>query len=348
MKLITTSIFLMLFLNVNAQNSKDDPVWNFELMWSEFNNRYANFELKEVDWQEVYDKYRPQINKKSTSDEVFDVCCKMLQELNDGHVTLSGKINGKKRKCNTVKYKVHLFEEFGDLSNFMAVTYKTLKKEQFSSLRPKISNGNLRHATSNDYGYLFIGQFNGFTTRKVDRIMKKAIKQFENKKGLIIDVRTNGGGLDKYCYQIAGRFADKKRLAQYEKVRIKGTQNFTELDSLFLSPKGEKQFTKPIVILTSNISASATEVFLLAMKELPYVTVIGNRTEGIFSDMRTLRFPNGWRVTLSHEQYFSADMINYEGIGIEPDIKILNYKKDEFDNVILKAIELLDDITKNK
>jgi len=52
--------------------------------------------------------------------------------------------------------------------------------------------------------------------------------------------------------------------------------------------------------------------------------------------------PNGWQATLSHQQYFSADMINYEGKGIEPDFKILNYKSDEFDNVLLKAIELLD------
>jgi hypothetical protein len=34
-------------------------------------------------------------------------------------------------------------------------------------------------------------------------------------------------------------------------------------------------------------------------------------------------------------------MVNYEGKGIEPDFKIRNYKKDEFDNVLPKAIELL-------
>ncbi len=45
-------------------------------------------------------------------------------------------------------------------------------------------------------------------------------------------------------------------------------------------------FTKPIIILTSDWSASATEIFVLAMKELPYVTVIGNRTEGILPTSR--------------------------------------------------------------
>ena len=40
-------------------------------------------------------------------------------------------------------------------------------------------------------------------------------------------------------------------------------------------------------------------------------------------------------------------MINYEGKGIEPDFKILNYKKDKSDNVLLKAIELLDKSTVN-
>lgn len=345
MKLILTSIFLFFSLSVSAQNSKDNPINNFEKLWTEFNNRYANFELKNVDWQDTYDKYRPQITENTTSDELFEVCCEMLRELNDGHINLFGKTNVKKRYCNTTNNKFHLLEEFGDLGNLMALVTKTLQRENFSTIRPKIGNGKIRYAASNEYGYLFIGQFTGFTTQKVNRILKKALNQFENKKGLIIDVRINGGGEDRFAYEIAGRFADKKRLGHLKKERIKGTQNFTELESHYLNPKGGKQFTKPIIILASNLSASATEIFLMAMKELPYVTIIGDRTEGILSDMYPFKLPNGWQVTLSHQQYFSADRINYEGKGIEPDFKILNYKKDEYDNALLKAIELLNETT---
>jgi len=244
MKLYSTFIFFLLCLNVNAQNAKKDPIQNFEHLWSEFNLRYANFELKEVDWQEMHDKYRPKITENTTSDELFEVCCEMLQELNDGHVNLFGKTNVKKKHCGSSTHKFHLVEEFDEDENLMPLVGKTLEKENFSSLRPRKPRGIIRYTTSSDYGYLFILQFTGFTTRGLNRVLKKALNQFENKKGLIIDVRINGGGEDRFAYEIAGRFADKKRLGHLKKTRIKGTQNFTELESHYLNPKGWKPFRR--------------------------------------------------------------------------------------------------------
>ena len=336
----------MFILKTHGQNSKDDPVQNFETLWSEFNLRYANFELKSVNWQDIYTQYRPQITENSTSNELFDVSCKMLSELNDGHVNLSGKTNVKERRC-AVPYSFHLYDEFGSLKKFTPLILKTLNEQKFSPLSNTNGKGIISHAISKDYGYLSIREFEDFRIGEIKKSMTKALKAFEDKKGVIIDVRLNGGGSDKNSYRIAGRFTDKKRLGHYKKTRIKGTQDFTPLESWYLEPKGKKTFTKPIIILTSDWSASATEIFVLAMKELPYVTVIGNRTEGIFSDMFGFKLPNGWWASLSHQQYFSTKMINYEGKGIEPDFKILNYKKDKSDNVLLKAIELLDKSTVN-
>ncbi len=346
MKLALATILLMFILKTHGQNSKDDPVQNFETLWSEFNLRYANFELKSVNWQDIYTQYRPQITENSTSNELFDVSCKMLSELNDGHVNLSGKTNVKERRC-AVPYSFHLYDEFGSLKKFTPLILKTLNEQKFSPLSNTNGKGIISHAISKDYGYLSIREFEDFRIGEIKKSMTKALKAFEDKKGVIIDVRLNGGGSDKNSYRIAGRFTDKKRLGHYKKTRIKGTQDFTPLESWYLEPKGKKTFTKPIIILTSDWSASATEIFVLAMKELPYVTVIGNRTEGIFSDLFGFKLPNGWWASLSHQQYFSTKMINYEGKGIEPDFKILNYKKDKSDNVLLKAIELLDKSTVN-
>ena len=79
--------------------------------------------------------------------------------------------------------------------------------------------------------------------------------------------------------------------------------------------------------------------------DLPNVTIVGDTTEGIFSDMYEFKLKNGWEVSLSHQKFFARDMANYEGVGIEPAIKVLNTYSDAIsgkDVVIDKAIEVLE------
>ncbi len=80
------------------------------------------------------------------------------------------------------------------------------------------------------------------------------------------------------------------------------------------------------------------------MKQLSHVTIIGDETEGIFSDMYEFKLPNKWKVTLSHQQYFSEDKENYEGRGISPNFRVVNTKADilnQVDPVIQKALNYL-------
>lgn len=335
-------LFICIFtLTINAQKVKDNPVINFEKLWLEFDNRYANFELKSVDWKHVYDIYRPQINEKTTSEDLFNISCKMLRELSDGHVTIEGTTNVKERYCG-LESEFHIIKEFKSFDNLRKVVDNSLEENGFSSFIKEKKNKLIHTSISDDYGYLRIDEMEGFAIGELKKSMNQAIKAFQYKKGLIIDVRFNGGGDDLISYKIAGRFVDKKTLGHYKRTRVNKTSRFTELEPWYLKPKGRKQFTKPIIILTSDWSASATEIFILAMKELPYVTIVGDTTEGILSDMYGFELPNGWDVTLSHQQYFSTKMVNYEGIGIDPDVKVLNYKTDNSDAVLLKAIEILD------
>lgn len=341
-KLLLILLLCISFTTIRAQKKADNPVITFEKLWTEFNERYANFDLKSINWDDTYKIYKPQITENSTQEDLFTVSCTMLRELQDGHVRLYGELYGKERFCG-VGNPFHIIEEFGSFDNLRSVVNTALEKNGFSSLMRTKEKALIKYSTAADYGYLRIDDMEGYAIGEVKKSMSTAIAAFEDKQGVIIDVRFNGGGSDKVSYKIAGRFADKKRLGHYKKTRIKGTPDFTELDAWFLKPRGRTQFTKPIIILTSDWSASATEIFLLAMRELPYVTVIGNTTEGIFSDIYPFKLPNGWIATLSNQQYFSAAMINYEGKGIPPDVAILNYKTDTTDVVLIKAIEMLDE-----
>ena len=76
------------------------------------------------------------------------------------------------------------------------------------------------------------------------------------------------------------------------------------------------------------------------------MTILGDRTNGIFSDMREEELPNEWEYRLSYQVYYSADMVCYEAKGVPADITLRNRKSDiqvGHDPLILKALELLDD-----
>jgi C-terminal processing protease CtpA/Prc len=163
-------------------------------------------------------------------------------------------------------------------------------------------------------------------------------------KGLIIDIRLNPGGTDQCVYQIASRFADRKRVGHHRKTKTKpGTDGFAELKTRYLSPH-ENTYLKPIVLLTHDASFSGADVFAMVMTELPQVTIVGEPTNGIFSNMLEKKLPNGWKYTLSFQVYYSADMTCYEGKGVPVDVPLRNTRSDlekEADPLVLKALELL-------
>ena len=126
---------------------------------------------------------------------------------------------------------------------------------------------------------------------------------------------------------------------------VTGKDDYSPLKTWHINPQGDTQFTGPIVLLTCDSVFSGGEVFALALKELPYVTVIGDHTNGIFSYQLEKKLAGGWRYCLSYQVYFSADMVCYEGTGVPADIELLNKKSDILrgvDPLIVRALEVLE------
>ena len=91
--------------------SKQDPERNFEVLWQTFNERYPFFRLRGVDWNKQYRAYRPKVTNETSDDELFNILCRMLDPLNDGHVELKAKVRGKKRYFTPEK-KPRFWQEF--------------------------------------------------------------------------------------------------------------------------------------------------------------------------------------------------------------------------------------------
>ncbi len=352
-------LFYLLFLfstsNVAGQDKKIDyPVKNFELLWEAFDNHYAFFDLKNIKWEDSYKKYRRQVNDSTTNDSLFAICSRMLGELKDGHVGLSSKSS----YFSAGEPANFLNNSVDSILKLIDVVDSDLVKLGFTDLiqvKGNVSGKNiniLEISISSRFGYIRINSMYGISQSKLKSTLDQASKRFYSLEGVVIDVRFNGGGYDNYSYEIAGRFTDKKRIGHYKCVRkSSGHNDFTKLDTWYLKSKGKKQYIGPVIVLTSKISASAADVFALAMRQLPYVTIIGDTTYGVFSDVYESKLPNGWNYSLSNEKYFDVNMKCYEGIGITPDLLLQNSLNDltqKRDPVIYKAIEVLNEKIINK
>ncbi len=93
----------------------------------------------------------------------------------------------------------------------------------------------------------------------------------------------------------------------------------SSLQKIIISPSKFVNYTGDIVVLTSQQTPSAAEVFLLGLQARGNVTFIGERSYGAFSDVLAKALPNGWGITLSNERYLNSQGKNYENIGLPVD-----------------------------
>jgi C-terminal processing protease CtpA/Prc len=178
----------------------------------------------------------------------------------------------------------------------------------------------------------------------IARVLDNLVDEFADCKAIIVDVRLNNGGEDLVSFEIASRFNDQVRVGYSRQYRNGGYDEYSELVQTY-TQLDEKNFgNKTVVLLTSNHTLSAADVFAMIMKDIPTVTLLGEHTYGIFSDVLGKKLPNGWEFSLSNERYFSSEGINYEQIGIYPDIELALDSVGFFngtDNILEKAVELV-------
>jgi len=192
--------------------------------------------------------------------------------------------------------------------------------------------GTIVNATASDDADVFVEEF--------IRLMSLLPQE-----GLIIDIRNCPGGDDSTAVAILDRFCDRKRIAFHRRTKIgPGDGDLSPLRTWHIEPRGPAQFIGPIVLLTCDSVFSGGEVFALAVKQLPYVTIIGDHTNGTFSYELEKRLPNGWRYSLSYQIYSSADDVCYESKGVPVDIELFNTVADidaGVDPLITRALEVL-------
>jgi hypothetical protein len=350
---IILTISLMIFFKAGfSQSDNYKQMRLFNKLWGKINNHYASFEIKGVDWQESYDWIKPKISKDLTQEQLMDTISIMLDPLNDGHLgVLKFKFFPLREiKGFSAERESQFHTEFptDSLQNeLFNATSNTLQKYGFQKLESGYQNDNsiIDFVKSENIGYIHISNMEGIKKRKVKNTMKAIVHELSDSDGLIIDVRANNGGFDNICDMITSFFIDSVTVARYEQTRKKKSYNsFTKAKKITIKPQ-EITFTKNIIILTNDRTRSAGEFLVLALKDLHYVTIVGDRTEGILGGTKIGLLPYGWIYALNKWKNTSRNHIWYEDIGIPPDFLILN-KAENIENnsdpLIEKAIELIE------
>ena len=309
------------------------PQNNFQILWDEFDRYYAFFEVKNVDWNALYDIYAPQVTDQTDDRVLFDILSSMLAYLDDDHVDLitsvgnftSGHADGRPDRTLNLDLVKHKYLRSG---------YQTTGSGFFTS-------GQVADAI----GYIQIASFRSENGSAWVEAIDPIVNEFFDHRGLIVDVRSNPGGNGNNAKAIAGRFADQSRLYfRYQERNGRRHSDFGPIREKYVEPAGDKQFTKPVVVLTDRRTTSAAESFVLAMRQFPHVRLIGDATAGNTGNNIVRELPNGWIYRIPVWKKFTTDNVLIEGIGIPPDIHVAVSPADSLmdrDPVIEMAIQLL-------
>jgi carboxyl-terminal processing protease len=236
---------------------------------------------------------------------------------------------------------------------FFETNYRNITNGILKGQGKKVAKGKLEWGDINDkIGYLNIHSFTGFLgkgfTRKqqIDSLngyMQEIITAFQNKEAIILDVGFNFGGYDASGLTVASYFTDRRVTAYTSQVFNNDT--FYEEDKVVIYPANSVRFTKPVYVLTTDISRSAAESFAMMMDALPNVTLVGTNTLGILSGMLGKSIGD-YYTTFSNQRLVTKEGNFYEGYGIEPDIKIEVFPKDNIFNGHRSAIDGVIEIIK--
>jgi len=150
--------------------------------------------------------------------------------------------------------------------------------------------------------------------------ISEALKDLEDTQGLIVDVRVNGGGQDQVALTFVRHFMSQPQVV-YSKSAGRGAWATPKKD-VVLDPQSDNIYLKPTAVLVSGDTASAAELFTIAMASLPQVSIIGEPTAGEFSDILVKRLTSDILFGVSNETYLDVQGNNYERIGIPADIVV--------------------------
>ena len=330
------------------------PTGNFDALWSEYDRTYAAFEAKNINWDSLYPIYRNRIDDNSTEYELHNALTGLLSELKDGHIQLTASYFKRfySAGIKTLYPDSKLYENakiINDLFDLDKKEYLTHIQISKNFMSAYVSNSK----SAINIGYLFIPTFS-YDSFDWD-FVEKALDNFKNADGIVLDLRFNGGGATETFLKLLNKLSDKKRLYIRSRLRNGPKQNdYTGIFDHYYEPVYGTFEPKPVVLLVNRFSGSSSEHFTLGIQSMPYGIVVGDTTYGALSTVLEKILPNGWSFRTSPQvlcdstgNFLKDSKGRYpDGVGLAPDIYVVNYYEDiknKKDYILERAIKVIDE-----
>ncbi len=228
----------------------------------------------------------------------------------------------------------------GTIGESVTVTIRRRKTIEFERtlVRAKIENPTVKYGMIDSIGYIKISEFSTKTAERVQEALDFFKKDFY--RGIIIDLRNNGGGLLTAAVDIADKFIDnglivstKSRIA-YENSVYHATKTKTVVRNM------------PVVVLINGASASASEILSGALKDSKTAYLVGQKTYGKGSVQipSELLDKDGFKITIA--RYYTPSDVNIDKVGIKPDLEVLFPELTEDEVKALDRLEKSEEIVK--
>jgi len=254
----------------------------------------------EVDWDRLRDQWRPKALASQTSDEFAVACAEMLKPLRDLHVSLS-----------LAGTDIPVFDR-PRAANSNPPAHKSI-------LGGLHVAGRLQWAvTADNIGFAAIY---GWDDASVPEQFDKALEQMRRTRGLVMDVRWNGGGNEVLAQQVAGRFLQKAVVYAYDQFRDGSERtNLTKRFPRSVGPSGPWRYEKPVVLLIGQKCMSSGESFVGMMMGAANVTTMGDHTCGSSGNPQVLDLPMEMTVGVPRWIDYLPDGTPLDEHGFRPQI----------------------------
>jgi C-terminal processing protease CtpA/Prc len=287
--------------------SATSPQANFEYLWNECNEKFSFFEVKDIDWAAKKTEYAAQISETMSDDELFNVLENMLNDLKDGHTNLISNFD------ISAFSVAHLGQDNFDWriieDNYLSDDYYITGPFQHDFI------------ADNEIGYVRFPAFTGgISPSNIDFI----INRYKDTKGLIIDLRENGGGVTTDIFSLLSRFVEEETLVYYSRIKTgPGLTDFSEAEPAYVSPYAGIRYTNKVAVLTDRGTYSAGSFTALATLALPNMVLVGDTTGGGLGLPNGGQLPNGWTYRFSVTQTLTLDKNPEYENGVPVDVPVL-------------------------